>query len=417
MSPRLAKQLAFGGALTGASSAILLHPELLPPGARANAIVEALGALPYLLLALVAVAGLRINQTRMLLVAALLAFAYGYVSARPAAIERLAALSIALPLAGGTILLTRETRLFSVATAVKAVSTLLLIAVLVFLVGGGFAPAMAVARWRALAGGSISSPVPDAGWMAWSLAAGLPMLQRDRNLRCFAVALVFGLIPATLSLSLGAERGGALAIGFGSAALILLVGQFEIYWDKVYIDELTQVPNRRALNELLGTLEGEFALAMVDIDFFKKFNDSHGHEAGDDVLRFVAAHLEERARGRLFRYGGEEFCLVYRGAAAADVVDVLDEARDSLAHRDFVLRAAASVRRTTSEQDRATPSGRPRGKGVGAKPKQKLRVTVSMGLADPSTDRAARGPAGVLSLADQALYRAKREGRNRVVLA
>ncbi len=68
---------------------------------------------------------------------------------------------------------------------------------------------------------------------------------------------------------------------------ILLHAIFTIYWQRVYIDELTDVSNRRALDEKLATLNGEFAIAMMDIDHFKDFNDTYGHDEGDNVLRLV----------------------------------------------------------------------------------------------------------------------------------
>src|SRR4029077_7824091 len=81
-----------------------------------------------------------------------------------------------------------------------------------------------------------------------------------------------------------------------------------------FVDALTGLPNRRALDEALARLSGDYALAMVDVDHFKQFNDTHGHDAGDRVLRSVAQQLRATRGGQAFRYGGEEFCLLFTGA-------------------------------------------------------------------------------------------------------
>lgn len=79
-----------------------------------------------------------------------------------------------------------------------------------------------------------------------------------------------------------------------------------------YQDELTSLPGRRALKEYLLKLGSEYTIAMFDIDHFKKFNDTHGHDVGDQVLRMVASKLATvSGRGKSFRYGGEEFTLVF----------------------------------------------------------------------------------------------------------
>ena len=85
-----------------------------------------------------------------------------------------------------------------------------------------------------------------------------------------------------------------------------------------YDDELTGLPARRALNEALTRLRGVYTVAMVDIDHFKRFNDEHGHDVGDQLLRMVGARVGEvRGGGRAFRYGGEEFAVLFPGSGRA----------------------------------------------------------------------------------------------------
>ena len=143
---------------------------------------------------------------------------------------------------------------------------------------------------------------------------------------------------------------------------------------------------------------------MVDIDHFKRFNDRHGHDAGDQVLRMVADELAKTGGGgRAFRYGGEEFALVYPGRTVPEIRGVLDELRSSIADRKFALRAP----------DR--PRTKPKTPVTSAKSAKRVTVTVSIGVAGTSSRR--QSADAVLQAADRALYRAKRAGRNRVVAA
>jgi diguanylate cyclase (GGDEF)-like protein len=74
-----------------------------------------------------------------------------------------------------------------------------------------------------------------------------------------------------------------------------------------YIDELTGLQGRRSLNETLYNLGRKYAIAMIDVDHFKKFNDTYGHKTGDQVLKMIAYKLERISGGaKTFRYGGEE---------------------------------------------------------------------------------------------------------------
>ncbi|MDP0971523.1 diguanylate cyclase, partial [Klebsiella pneumoniae] len=79
-------------------------------------------------------------------------------------------------------------------------------------------------------------------------------------------------------------------------------------------DELTGLPGRRALNERTQRLGRNYVLAITDVDHIKRFNDTHGHDVGDQVLRLVASKLSKvNGGGRAYRYGGEEFAVVFAG--------------------------------------------------------------------------------------------------------
>lgn len=217
----------------------------------------------------------------------------------------------------------------------------------------------------------------------------------------FEGSLVWVVIACSAALL--ANRGPQPAtLLFAAAQLALLVGLFEDSYRLAFHDELTGLPGRRALDETLRGLGGTFTIAMVDIDHFKRFNDRHGHDAGDQVLRMVSENLSSTTGGRAYRYGGEEFAIVFPGKDAAEVRDDLDDLRISIADRKFALR---SPDRPKIKPDK--PKNRSYAKRV--------TVTVSIGAAGSNTRR--RSPASVLKAADKALYRAKRAGRNRLVAA
>ncbi len=160
-------------------------------------------------------------------------------------------------------------------------------------------------------------------------------------------------------------------------------------------DALTNLANRKAFDEALdGHCESTdttkpLTLAVIDIDHFKRFNDTWGHQTGDQVLRYVASVLARIGRQpRLAaRYGGEEFGLLFPGETAPGVERILNEARQEIASR--VLK-----RRSTNE-DLGT-------------------VTISAGIAQRDFGEDAFD---LLDRADKALYMSKNNGRNKVTVA
>ncbi|MDY6979027.1 MAG: GGDEF domain-containing protein [Pseudomonadota bacterium] len=166
-----------------------------------------------------------------------------------------------------------------------------------------------------------------------------------------------------------------------------------------YYDELTRLPSRRSLRQALMSQGSRYSLAMVDVDHFKKLNDTYGHDVGDQVLRMLAVHLNRVKGGKAFRYGGEEFTLVFPGKAADEVQNVLEQLRETIASSPFRVRhKSRPARRPEKPRPRAdTPA---------------LSISVSIGLADTTT---ADDPRTIMKRADQALYQAKKKGRNRVV--
>jgi diguanylate cyclase (GGDEF)-like protein len=140
---------------------------------------------------------------------------------------------------------------------------------------------------------------------------------------------------------------------------------------------------------------------MIDIDHFKKFNDKHGHEVGDQVLKMVARRLVSVGDGgRAFRYGGEEFAVVFPDRSAEEILPELEKLRQNVASARFIPRG----------KDR--PEKKPKTTPRKSSPTKSLSVTISIGAAEPSSQK--RSPEQVMVGADQALYRAKQQGRNRV---
>jgi diguanylate cyclase (GGDEF)-like protein len=198
------------------------------------------------------------------------------------------------------------------------------------------------------------------------------------------------------------QPGPLSIIYLGMAGLILIVAVVEVAYSMAFRDDLTGLPARRALNEALLRLDHTYALAMVDIDFFKKFNDKYGHDVGDQVLCMVAAKLKTiSGGGRPFRYGGEEFTILFPGKTQAEVLPHLEKMREMIAGTTFVVRG--------KNRSRLKPVS---GKTVQGS-RQKTTVTVSIGLA--AANGRTRRPREVLKAADQALYQAKKNGRNQVV--
>jgi diguanylate cyclase (GGDEF)-like protein len=242
-----------------------------------------------------------------------------------------------------------------------------------------------------------------------------------------------------------APIGKAADAYVATAALILAASLIETSYVLAYHDELTGIRGRRAFNESLLSLDQQYAIAIVDIDHFKKFNDTYGHDVGDQVLCMVAKRLAQvGGDGQAFRCGGEEFSIVFRNLSADDAFEHLDALRQIIEKSTFQVRgsdrraersaesgsdrrASESDRRKSARKKAAAMSRQLRKNSAQAElfplpptpsPEglpDRLSVTVSIGVAEPSTRY--RRPEQVIQAADQALYRAKNQGRNRVELA
>ena len=213
----------------------------------------------------------------------------------------------------------------------------------------------------------------------------------------FRSAIITAMILVLYAITFPAKDLVTIAILFSFVLLLPLLTLVSESYRMAYLDELTNLPGRRALNETLNKLGSKYSIAMVDVDHFKKFNDTYGHDAGDDVLRLLCNKLKAvTGGGKSFRYGGEEFTVVFSGMAAPEVKVHLERLRANVADNRFMLRK--QERRAKDKKKTAKKNNR------------EVEVTISIGYAE-RTEKA-KTPDQVLKLADKALYRAKGKGRN-----
>ncbi len=392
---RLLRPIASPEALLLAATALLVSWDRLAPWLAAFARFY-----PYAVLATGAALAWRLGRSRLVFALAILslaALALGQLAGRTPGDRvafQLTALLLPLNLAGVALL--PERGVFTPA-GWRSWGVLLAQVVLV---------AIAHERGGAATAALLRDGVLRHAWFRWTplgqpalaafalAAAGLAakrLLDAGATGREYLWALVATFLACT-------TRDPARTIYFATAGLILVVGIVEASHLLAYHDGLTGLPGRRALNEALERLDGRYTVAMVDVDHFKKLNDTYGHDAGDQVLRMVAARLREiPAGGIAYRYGGEEFALLFPGTPLEGSLPALELLRRAVADTTFTVRAAIRRRR--------------KAKG-GRKRSSETIVTVSIGAAE--RDERRPRPADVLHAADRALYRAKDGGRNAV---
>jgi diguanylate cyclase (GGDEF)-like protein len=169
-----------------------------------------------------------------------------------------------------------------------------------------------------------------------------------------------------------------------------------------YRDDLTGLSSRRALNQFALSLGRKYTVAMLDIDHFKKFNDTYGHDIGDQVLKLVAAKIGSvKGGGKAFRYGGEEFTIVFPRKDIEQALPELEAVRQAIQDYEIVIR---HPQRKTKQQRNAK-------KGSKSSDFKTVSVTISIGAAIRNNKESFEQ---ALKCSDQALYKAKKKGRNNV---
>lgn len=244
--------------------------------------------------------------------------------------------------------------------------------------------------------------MPTAPAVAFGLALLFVLVQFVKTSDIRICGFFFGIVAAMLGIITRVSEP-AVIFYFFAAGLILVITTVEASFSMAYIDELTALPGRRSLNETLLNLGKKYAIAMIDVDYFKKFNDTFGHKAGDQVLKMIASRLGKISGGaKTFRYGGEEFTAIFAGKAVEEAISHIEDFREAIGSTPFVVRDCKRRRKKKNDCRRKNSSIR-----------KQVKVTVSIGLASPGGRKT--DAEKVIKAADKNLYKAKKGGRNRTV--
>ena len=364
--------------------------------------------LPYLLLALPLGLALYFNRSRYFFAAIVLAFTYWLIQTHlqtsldeASTLYLYTAISLLAPLALLILIAMPERGLWNFYGLIPflSIATLLIGAYVLYRQIGPDNSLRLVASFPI-------KPYPDyvlslvaSGWFALTLlAAVLFLYHRDAE----AEASLSGCIIFVFATLAFFDQLFISAIMFSAAALALTSGLLRSSHEMAFRDDLTGLLGRRALNEKLCSLRKNYSIAMLDVDRFKKFNDDHGHDLGDDVLKIVATQMRKVGGGGVpYRYGGEEFAIIFSGKHVEFCIPHLEAVRLAIGNYPIVLRNQAT--RPKSPKEGSAKRGK-------RKQQKKVSVTVSIGLAERDAEH--NKPEQVLKTADKSLYKAKQGGRN-----
>jgi len=262
-------------------------------------------------------------------------------------------------------------------------------------------PTLTDALYRPLlvVAGLAGSPVPQLGLVAMALALVVAVACAVASAGVIEAA--FAVVVVAIAAACSAAGTTEAYAWFTAAGVIVTAGVLHDSHRMAFRDELTGLPGRRALNERLLGLDGNYAIAMLDVDHFKLFNDTWGHDVGDQALKLVASRLQRvGGGGTAYRYGGEEFVIVFPGLRLPAALHHAEALRKDIDGYEFEIRTHDLGRRQDDERAKASGAGEARW----------ASVAVSIGVAEQTLRFAA--PSAVLAAADKALFRAKNMGRN-----
>ena len=376
--------------------------EALSPGLK-----WLVGRLPYILFTVAAILSWRFNRSRAFFIVLVLAAGELFISAAPVLlhgnksaiplITTSAAMLIPINLLVFSLL--KERGVFTVWGLMNAAFIVLQTGLVYYLLKSGSKVLTTINQWNMIPRDiKIPGQLPQLSVLIY-IAVLAAMLIRFIATRSYPDAAAPGVLSAVF-LAVSLNRGSlTIPVFFSAASVIMIVSVIQDSYSMAFLDELTGLPSRRSLKYELMKLSGKYTIAMLDIDFFKKFNDTYGHDVGDQVLKMVAGCIKDvSGSGKPFRYGGEEFTVVFPNRTLKEAIPFLEELRETVSKKGFVQRSA----------DR--PKNNPKnGRGKSGTGKQ-LFVTISIGAAEKN-DRN-RLPDEVIIAADKALYRAKKKGRN-----
>ena len=184
------------------------------------------------------------------------------------------------------------------------------------------------------------------------------------------------------------------------AGIIFTISLIQDSHNMAYLDELTGLLSRRALNEYMMMLGRSYTIAMLDVDYFKKFNDTFGHDMGDQVLKMVGSKMRKvRGGGKAYRYGGEEFTIFFPRKKMKQSAPHLEELRQAIEKHKFTIRG----------------KGRPKKSKQGKKERGKrnvgriVSISISIGVAERCNGL--RTPDDVIKAADRSPIQSQEDGQ------
>ncbi|MCC5452231.1 GGDEF domain-containing protein [Rheinheimera sp. UJ51] len=382
---------------------LLVHWQFAP---QAAAISQLFPVLVYVMLLLTAGLAVLMRQWHWLYSAVLLASHY-YVVEMALASEQLAAIAMLLPLLITLLFLLLQLKPKPQPSTLSGVFLLLVIL---------FAPPAMLVLPLADIVTQLSlpetflKPVSDSvainwgtlWWMALVATGWLSMLSyHSANGQRWGQFASWLAVMLCYPFILFEQAAGWVTLAAGLSLLLSLTSQM---LHLAYIDELTQLPQRRALLNHLSRLGKRSAVTMLDVDHFKKFNDTYGHDVGDQVLKLLGSILANQSGLTAYRYGGEEFTLVFHHNNQQKLAEKLEQVREAVAEYPLVIR----------QQQRPTDSKDGKQQRGSAAANKTVHVTISLGCALRNSGESTEQ---LLKRADEALYKAKKAGRNKVAFA
>jgi diguanylate cyclase (GGDEF)-like protein len=346
-------------------------------------------------------------------------FSLGHLVGRAPGSTALAAVGLFLPLNFVLLSLWRE-KGFAFSRLVPAAVFLFVESVVVAVL---CRPEPLAAAQRALHHPLAPAPLPFATQLSFAAAAVVLLIRYLLFHKPTESGLLWALAASFLALRFGGV-GRIPTAYFAVAGFILATAVVETSYLLAYHDELTALPSRRAFHDALLRLEPPYSIAMVDIDHFKRCNDTYGHDTGDQVLRLVASRLARvSGGGQAYRCGGEEFAILFPGKTTIDVLEHLENLRTEIAASKLRLRGPErrqeirgpdrrNLRSRGRTQTGRIQTGRAIRRLSQLSTSAELSVTASIGVA--TARREATSAEEVIKAADKALYRAKAAGRNRI---
>ena len=245
------------------------------------------------------------------------------------------------------------------------------------------------------------TPISQAVFILLAVTLLLLLFRLVKNTNSVYAGVLYSFIAFVLALHFY-QQPQLASLYMVLTGLLIIIGITHNAYSLAYLDELTNLPSRRAMNQNIASLGKRYCVAMVDVDHFKKFNDRYGHDIGDQVLKKLSSHLRQVRGGKAFRYGGEEFLLLFANKNLHEVQMYCNALCKKIESSPFMLRSKKRPKKI--KPDKPARAGSTKA----------LTITVSIGIAENNPELSSS--AEVIKQADKALYKAKKNGRNQVAV-